>query len=131
MCSMSETCTREGTDLYTRGGFNILHMSRMGLLQDSGNSCDWKCRLWFSSGIMTLCRRMSSSQRFVLGTAYYPLSSSKTWTNRCETTALCVSARTAPIETSSPLISISFIRHSLNIKNLAHHRCDVPGSVYT
>lgn len=121
MCSMSETCTREGTDLYTRGGFNTLHMARLGLLQDNGNSCDWKCRLWFLSGIMTLCSRMStdymvgsnttirgmsSSHCFVLETAYYPLSSSKT--NRCET-ALRVSVRTAPIETSSPLTSVSFI----------------------
>lgn len=60
----SQTCTHKGMDIYTRGGFNILHMSLMWLLQEHGNLCDWKSRLWFWSGFMTSCRKMSDDRLY-------------------------------------------------------------------
>lgn len=60
----SQTCTHKGTDIYTRGGFNIHHVSLMWLLQEHRNLCDWKSRLWVWSGFMTFCRKMSDDRLY-------------------------------------------------------------------
>lgn len=64
-CSQSDLHTQRDrhTHIYTRGRFNILHMFSMSLmwhLQEHGNLCDWKSRLWLWSRFMTFCSTVST-----------------------------------------------------------------------
>lgn len=62
--NICETCTHKGTGIYTRGGLNTLHMFSTSLvwhLQEHGNLCDWKTRLWLWSGFVTFCSEMSTN----------------------------------------------------------------------